>query len=411
MDHLEEHRILNPIQHGFRQKRSCESQLITAINDFSNCLNDKGQIDSILLDFSKAFDKVDHKGLLLKLKKYGISGQLLKWTESFLLNRTQTVIVDGTESGELHVKSGVPQGTVLGPLLFLIYINDIDEDLTPGTKLRLFADDSFLYRKITTKNDSIILQRDLNALQRWEKKWKMEFHPDKCQVLTITNKTSPIKSDYFIHDKLLKETNHARYLGVTIDSKLNWIEQNSSLCKKANSILGFLKRNTSKCPSYIKEKCYKTMVQPILDYGCTVWDPHHKNQIENIRKVEKNAARYVTNDYSYVKGKTDTHMKQLRWKPHQEARAKKKVTTMYKGVNGLLELSIDQFQLKSNAVRTRQSGEQVYNVPRSNIDSHMYSFFPSTFRLWNNLPTCIKLSNNVESFKNALQYITLTKAP
>ena len=153
------------------------------------------------------------------------------------------------------------------------------------------------------------------------------------------------------------------------------------------------------------------MVQPILDYGCSVWDPHHKKQIENIRKVEKNAARYVTNDYSYVSGKTDIHMKQLGWISHQEARAKKKVTTMYKGLNGLLDLPIDQFQLKSNRMQTRQSGEQMYNVPRSNVDSHMYSFFPSTFRLWNSLPTCIKLSYNVESFKNALQFVTLTKAP
>ena len=169
MDHLEDHKILNSIQHGFSQKRSCESQLITAINDFSNCLNEKGQIDSILLDFSKAFDKVDHRGLLLKLERYGISGQFLKWMESFLFHRTQTVIVDGKESSELHVKSGVPQGTVLGPLLFLIYINDINDDLTPGTKLRLFADDSFLYRQMKSKTDSMILQKDLETLQKWEK--------------------------------------------------------------------------------------------------------------------------------------------------------------------------------------------------------------------------------------------------
>ena len=157
--------------------------------------------------------------------------------ESFLFNRTQTVTVDGKESNELHVKSGVPQGTVLGPLLFLIYINDINDDLTPGTKLRLFADDSFLYRQIKSKTDSMILQKDLETLQKWEKKWKMEFHPDKCQVLTITNKRSPIKSDYYIHAKLLKETKHAKYLGVIIDSKLQWVEQNISVCKKANSIL------------------------------------------------------------------------------------------------------------------------------------------------------------------------------
>ena len=188
MDHLEKHEILNDIQHGFRQKRSCESQLITAINDFSKCLNHRGQIDSILLDFSKAFDKVDHKGLIVKLENNGISGNVLKWIEAFLFGRTQTVLVDGAESNEIAVRSGVPQGTVLGPLLFLIYINDININITPGTKLRLFADDSFLYREIKDTNDCKILQNDLETLQKWEKKWKMEFHPEKCQLLRITKK-------------------------------------------------------------------------------------------------------------------------------------------------------------------------------------------------------------------------------
>ena len=116
------------------------------------------------------------------------------------------------------------------------------------------------------------------------------------------------------------------------------------------------------------------MVRPILDYGCTVWDPHHKKQIESIRKVEKNAARYVTNDYSFISGTTDTHMKLLRWTPHQEARAKKKVTTLYKGLNGHLELPIDQLQQKSDKVKTRQSGEQVYKYPEITCRQPFISF-------------------------------------
>ena len=126
---------------------------------------------------------------------------------------------------------------------FLVYINDISDNLDQGTKLRLFADDSFLYREINSVEDSCQLQKDLDKLQQWEKTWKMEFHPDKCQVLRITNKRKPIKKVYSIHNKTLKETetNSAKYLGVTIDKKLRWNEQNGNVCRKANSVLGFLR--------------------------------------------------------------------------------------------------------------------------------------------------------------------------
>ena len=144
-----------------------------------------------LLDFSKALDKVHHEKLLTKLHSLGIGASLHLWIRSFLSNRTQTVLVDGSMSKPAPVLSGVPQGTVLGPLLFLAYINDINEHLSPGTHIRLFADDSLLYRNILTPEDSAILQRDLNVLQAWEHENKMEFHPDKCQVLRITNKKSP----------------------------------------------------------------------------------------------------------------------------------------------------------------------------------------------------------------------------
>ena len=326
MDHLEKHCILTNIQHGFRQKRSCETQLLTTVSEFTECLNNRSQIDSILLDFSKAFDKVDHKGLILKLEAYGIRQKPLNWIRSFLLNRTQKVIIDGTESDTSNVLSGVPQGTVLGPILFLIYINDICSNLNPGTKLRLFADDSFLYREIKSNQDNKLLQEDLNTLQRWEMKWKMEFHPDKCQVLRITNKRKPIPASYTIHNKTLNETNQAKYLGVIIDSKLQWNYQNKYICKKTNNVLGFLRRNTSSLPKTVKENCYKTLVKPVIEYGCSVWDPHTKDQISNLDKIQKSAARYVLNDYTFEKGATNTNMNKLGWISLQEQRAKIKVT-------------------------------------------------------------------------------------
>ena len=142
------------------------------------------------------------------------------------------MIVEGMESAPSKVLSGVPQGTVLGPLFFLIYINDISKGLSEGTKIRLFADDSLLYRTIETPSDSATLQNDLNTLQLWEKKWKMEFHPGKCQLLRITNKIEPIKATYFIHDTPVSETDSAKYLGVVIDTKLKWTKQYTNLIKK-----------------------------------------------------------------------------------------------------------------------------------------------------------------------------------
>ena len=177
MDQLDSVKFLNDCQHGFRQKRSCVTQLITTLDDFVNCLNNKGQIDAILLDFSKAFDKVDHEGLLLKLSQLGIPNSLLSWSRSFLLDRTQSVVVEGFASECKPVLSGVPQGTVLGPLFFLIYINDISDDISPNTFIRLFADDSLLYREIKTIEDAHILQKDLNTLQKWEVTWKWSFIP------------------------------------------------------------------------------------------------------------------------------------------------------------------------------------------------------------------------------------------
>ena len=169
MTHLDKFNVLDDAQHGFRKNRSCVSQLIATLNDFANSLKDHKQIDAILLDFSKAFDKVDHEGLIQKLEHLGIRDSLLNWIRSFLIDRKQRVVVDGVASSPTKVLSGVPQGTVLGPLFFLIYINDISKGLTEGTKLRLFADDSLLYRTINSPSDSTILQNDLNTLQLWGK--------------------------------------------------------------------------------------------------------------------------------------------------------------------------------------------------------------------------------------------------
>ena len=162
MQHLDHHNILADSHHGFRKKRACESQLILTIQDLhvASSLEDGEQIDAVLLDFSKAFDKVPHQCLLLKLQHYGIRGHLLSWIESFLTGRSQKVLVEGKSSSSVpHVASGVPQGTVLGPKLFLLYINDLPNNVSSTT--RLFADDSLLYRRIRSGEDRAYYKKTL----------------------------------------------------------------------------------------------------------------------------------------------------------------------------------------------------------------------------------------------------------
>ena len=161
MRHLDVHKILHDAQHGFRKRRSCESQLILTVQDLAKNIDNRGQTDLILLDFSKAFDKVPHKRLLYKINYYGVRNSTLWWIGDFLGGRTQQVLLEGVTSSTAPVQSGVPQGSVLGPLLFLLFINDLPDAVSEGSAVRLFADDCALYRDIKSAADAIQLQEGL----------------------------------------------------------------------------------------------------------------------------------------------------------------------------------------------------------------------------------------------------------
>ena len=171
------------LQHGFREKRSCETQLIMLIEDLARNASVGKQTDIILLDLSKAFNKVNHSKLLWKLHQYGIHGCELAWIRAFLGSRSQQVVIDG-RNHSIQVTSGVPQGSVLGPILFLVYINDLTDEVR--SRVRLFADDMALYLTMESEKCSSALQTDLDILSAWETRWDMEFNPSKCQVVHVT---------------------------------------------------------------------------------------------------------------------------------------------------------------------------------------------------------------------------------
>ena len=247
--------------------------------------------DVILIDFQKAFDKVPHKRLLAILDHYGIRGDLNAWVCSFLSNRTQRVVIGGEQSYEVNITSGVPQGSVLGLILFSAYINDLPTEVK--SQVRLFADNCILSRKIKHQSDALALQNDLDCLQKWCDDWLMFFHPEKCEVLRVTKKRKPLESTYTIKDHSLADVSSKKYLGIILHKNLSWNDQMQKVCSKANSMLGLLRRNMSGCPRDVKDACYKTLVRPILEYSCTVWDPHTSKNVNNLEMVQRRSARFV----------------------------------------------------------------------------------------------------------------------
>ena len=294
MSHFSDHSVLSESQFGFRKNYSAELQLIKTSHDFASSLNNKGQTDAILLDFSKAFDRVPHDLLLTKLQHYGVSGNILNWITDFLNSRTQRVVCGGVTSKPINVTSGVPQGSVLGvlgPLLFLAYINDITTNLS--SSCRLFADDCILYRKIDTPDDAKILQEDLRKLEIWEETWGMKFNIEKCMILTITLKHNPYITGYTLHGKKLNPVVNAKYLGINFDSKLTFNHHVDTVCQKANNTLVFLRRNLKHRHQRVKVDAYKIFVLPILNYAATVWSPHMQYYINKLEAIQKRAARLL----------------------------------------------------------------------------------------------------------------------
>ena len=182
------------------------------------------QTDVLIMDFSKAFDKVNHSLLLHKLQRYGVQGTTNTWIANFLNNRRQAVVVSGASSHFANVMSGVPQGSVLGPCLFLAYINDTPEKLS--ALARLFADDTAVYKTISNGHDQA-------QLADWEESWDMEFHPAKCQTLSITRSRKPLQTSYVLHGHTLENVSSAKYLGVTINNTVSWDDHISNTCSKA----------------------------------------------------------------------------------------------------------------------------------------------------------------------------------
>ena len=230
--------------------------------------------------------------------------------QSFLSCRTERVVVEGESSDELEVTSGVPQGLVLGPCLFLYYINDIAEGL--ASKVRLFADDTMVYMAVRNDADAKILQKDLDHLCAWEDKWMMESL--KSAKSCRSQGRSPVTYPYQIHSQQLKHADHAKYLGVNISKDMRWSKHIDMITAKANRKLGFVKRNVNISNREVNAQAYKSLVRPILEYSQTVLDPYTVSDTRRLESVQRRAARFTMSRYRRTSS-VGAMLQELNWEP------------------------------------------------------------------------------------------------
>ena len=291
---MEDHNKFNPHQHGFRRGRSCLSQLLQHHIQTLEGLADGANVDVIYLDYAKAFDKVDHGILAHKIKNIGIHGKLGLWLYNFLKNRTQQVMVDGHCSDTHPVLSGVPQGTVLGPLLFLIMIGDVDKDLQSST-LSSFADDSRLKKKIKEIHDAITLQNDLITVDKWTFENNMNFNYDKFEAIRYAIEEQ-INYHYTINEAEIEEKDHIKDLGIWLSNDCTFKYHIEQKCKTAIKMTGWLLRTfDTRDPAYLMP-LFKSLIISSLEYCCQLWSPHHICDIQQIENVQRMFTRRLIGD-------------------------------------------------------------------------------------------------------------------
>lgn len=287
-------KFIPPEQHGFMKERSTNTNLALFTDDVLNGMDGASQVDVIYTDFEKAFDRVDHVLLLRKLWELGIKGSLHRWFESYLRNRCQAVVIGGYCSSYIKIVSGVPQGSILGPLLYACYLYDISKCFK-FAKFLMYADDTKIYMNIKNIQDCYHLQEDLNRLCIYYDENRININVSKCSYMSFTRKMKPLKFNYNIYSLPLIETKQVRDLGILLDSKLTFTDHIDNVVSKAFRNLGFILRVSRPFTDiHCLKVLYYTYVRSVLEYCCSIWNPQYLTYIKNIEKIQKKFLKHLS---------------------------------------------------------------------------------------------------------------------
>ena len=401
-NHLLDNDILTEFQSGFTPGDSTINQLTYLYNTFCQALDHGKEVRVVFCDISKAFGRVWHKGLICKMKAAGIKGTLLDWFQDYLSNRKQCVVIPGAMSDLCSIEAGVPQGSILGPLLFLLYINDIVSEI--GSNIRLFADDTSLYIVVEHPETAALrLNIDLEIISDWAKKWLVSFNPNKTDTMIISRKINKLHHPpLYMTDCQIKEVEIHKHLGLYFSCNGTWNTHIDSIKEKAWQRLNIMRRLKLLLGRRSLEINYISFIRPLLEYGDTIWDNCTLYEKRELDKIQNEAARIVTGATTLVS--LQALYDEVGWEPLQTRRTNHKLLLFFKMQHDLVPAYL------SRLVPLSFSETSVYNTRNADDYTTIYcrtqnyytSFLPSVVREWNNLPQQAKQLHSLCSFKSYL---------
>ena len=396
--------MISKHQSGFIPGDSTINQLLAICHDIYSGLDSGDSLISIFLDFSKAFDKVWHQGLIYKLEASGIHGNILHWLNSYLSNRKQRVCINGSYSSWLQINAGVPQGSVLGPLLFLIYINDICIGI--DSKIALFADDTSIFRQTNGNLQEAVnhINQDLFIIQTWCKRWLVQVNIDKTKAMLLSRYANvKLPSPIMFNNSIVQVVDEHKHLGIILSKNMSWNPHIEFIVSKAQSCVDSFKSLKYKLDRKSLDILYNSRIRSILDYGCILYDNCTIAEAEKLENIQIQAARIVTGCF---KGTSVTNMyNDLAWEPLTVRRKKQKLIKFHDITFGrapeYLRNNLPRL-LGRSTCRTRAGNAFLFESFRTSTTSFANSFFPSTTRAWNTLESKHRNISSSLSFKSAL---------
>ncbi|MCP4461100.1 MAG: reverse transcriptase family protein [Cytophagales bacterium] len=415
--------LLDSRQHGFLRAKSCSTNMVTFTDSVVLSINDCKTMstDVVYFDFSKAFDSVNHDLILFKLKNFfRIDGRLLKLIKNYLCGREQCVVIENCKSSNKPVLSGVPQGSILGPILFVLFINDLPLGLSEGTDLALYADDTKIWRSITSENDHRILQTDIDYLNEWAIHNKMNFHPKKCKVVSICNRESPLGMlpfvifHYLLGESVLSYVDCEKDLGVHINASFNFNEHCEHLLSKASQQLGLVRRTCHFVKDIRRRRVlYLTLVRSQFEHCSPVWRPNGKTMLDRFEKFQKKCIKWILNEeeLSYEShGVYVRKCRQIGILPLSQRFVLNELIFFHKIVYGIVPINIPNYlTLFSGNSRLRSSHldelSYVSSIIPNSSDANKLkkSFFYRTHMTWNSIPLEIRELGSLTEFRSKLE--------
>ena len=407
LKHLKDNELRCKQQHGFTPGKSVTTNLIEAMNVWTEALMHNIPIDILYMDYAKAFDTVPHQRLLRQVESFGITGKVLQWIRSFLNNRQQKVKANGAESSWSPVLSGIPQGSIMGPILFTLFVNDLPQHI--NSLISMFADDTKLYLPLTSDSSHDELIADLNYLQLWAEQMQMKFHPSKCKIMHM-GRNNPCK------DYVMKGSNNEPYtlektececdLGVYIDSKLTFTQHCQEKVNKANKVLGYIRHTFKHLNQDTFLLLYKSLVRPHLEFSSCIWSPKYKYNIDSIERVQRRATKLIPQlrDLPYTERLQQLNLETLNYR-----RTRADLLETYRIVTNQHHVDTDCHcsvcPTKSMLAPTLSSitrGHSKKMQIQPSTGARQNFFENRVCKIWNNLSEKTVSSKNVDIFKNNL---------